>query len=533
MMKTCRALIGALLIAASPLALATVEAKPLRFAVSGDANTMDPHSQNAGNVTLILRQVYEGLILRGKKLEKMPGLAIAWKSTNPTTWRIELRQGVKFHDGAEFDADDVVFSIKRALMPTSNYGIYVDTVADVVKIDKYTVDIITKIPDPILPDKLPEVRIMDKEWSEKNNATRPQNTREKEEMFTVRNTNGTGPYRVTVREPDVRTVMVRNENWWGWQDKAMNIGNVTEITHRPITSDATRIAALLSGEVDFVLDPPVQDLTRLKANNTLKVLEGPEVRTIFFAMDMHRDELLYSNVKGKNPFKDLRVRQALYHAIDSKAIHEKIMRGQSVPTGTFFPPQVNGYQKSEDVRLPFNLDRAKKLLADAGYAQGFEITLDCPNNRYINDEQICQAVAAMWSRAGVNTKVNAQPLQTFFPKIQKDDSSIYLLGWGVPTYDALYSFQSLLQSRDGQPGNGIWNYGRYSLGEMDRLVNVMKRELDAEKRLEAIHAALKLYRSDVPHIPLHHQMIPWAMNKKVSAIHSAANQPEIKWMKVD
>ena len=531
-MSLKRAYRAALLAGAMAIGLvAAAEAKPFRFSVSGDANTLDPHSQNAGQVTLILRQIYEPLILRGKKLEMIPGLATSWQSVEPNRWRFQLRRGVKFHDGSDFNADDVVFSIKRALLPTSNYSIYVDTVADAVRVDDHTVDIVTRIPDPILPDKLSSVFMMDKEWSEKNNALRPQNTREREEMFTVRNTNGTGPYRLTSRESDVRTELARVDSWWGWENKGLNDGNVTQITFRPVGSDATRVAALLSGEVDFVLDPPLQDVARLK--QSLRVLEGPEVRTIFFAMDMHRDELLYSDVKGKNPLKDIRVRKALYHAIDSNAIHTRVMRGQSIPTGTFFPPQVNGYIKSEDVRLAYDVERAKKLLAEAGYPNGFEITLDCPNNRYINDEQICQAVVAMWTRIGVRAKLNAMPLATFFPKIQKDDSSLYLLGWGVPTYDALYSFQSLLQSRDGQPGNGIWNYGRYSYAEMDRLINIMKTELDSTKRTAAIHAALKIYREDSPHIPLHHQMIPWAMRQTVNTVHMANNQLEVKWVKVD
>ena len=507
------------------------EAKSFRFAVSGDANTMDPHSQNAGQVTLVLRQIYEPLILRGKKLEKIPGLATSWQQEGSTRWRFQLRRGVKFHDGSDFNADDVVFSIKRALAPTSNYGIYVDTVADAVKIDDYTVDIVTKIPDPILPDKLTAVFMMDKEWSEKNNATKPQNTREREEMFTVRNTNGTGSYKLTLREPDVRTVLARSDSWWGWQDKGFNDGNVTEIVFRPVSADATRIAALLSGEVDFVLDPPLQDLARLRQSQ--RVLEGPEVRTIFFAFDVQRPELLYANVKGKNPFADLRVRQAMYHAIDIEAIKTRVMRGQSIPTGTFFPPEVNGYSKDEDVRLAFNPDRAKQLMTEAGYGSGFDVTLDCPNNRYINDEQICQAVVAMWARIGINARLNSMPLATFFPKIQKADTSLYLMGWGVPTYDALYSFQSLLQSRDGQPGNGIWNYGGYALPEMDRLVGIMKNELDDAKRTQAIHQALRLYREDVPHIPLHHQMIPWAMRQNVNVIHMANNQLEVKWVRID
>ncbi|WP_027284277.1 ABC transporter substrate-binding protein [Rubritepida flocculans] len=507
------------------------EARTVRWSASGDPNTMDPHSQNLGTVTMVLQQIYDPLIHRNPQLGLEPGLALSWRQEEPTRWRFVLRQGVRFHEGEPFTADDVVFSITRALAPTSNFGIFVDTIERAVAVDDFTVDIVTKVPDPILPNKLASVFIMSRSWSERHNATRPQNTRQREEMHTVRNTNGTGAFRLSVREPDVRTVMVRNNEWWGWQVPG-NRSNVTEIVYRPIASDATRVAALLSGEVDFVLDPPLQDLNRLRNAQGLRVLEGPEVRTLFFAMDTHRDELLYSDVRGRNPFRDLRVRQALYHAIDIQAIHRTIMRGQSVITGTLFPEQVNGYVREEDVRLPYDPARARALLAEAGFPNGFEITLDCSNNRYINDEQICQAVAAMWTRVGVRTRLNAMPLATFFPKIQRDDTSIYLLGWGVPTLDALYSFQSLLATRGTAQGDGIWNFGRYSNPRMDALIERMKTET-GEARQAAIREALRLYREDVPHIPLHHQMIPWAMRANIQIPHMANNQPYFRWMVVN
>ena len=526
---------GALAALALFATAADAPARTVRWAASGDPNTLDPHSQNVGTVTMVLQQIYEGLVTRNPDLSPAPGLAASWSQEEPTRWRFSLRQGVRFHNGEPFTAEDVVFSFARAQQPSSNFGIFVDTIDRAVAVDERTVDIVTKVPDPILPNKIISVYMMSKPWSEAHNATRPQNTRAREEMHTVRNTNGTGAYRLTAREPDVRTVLARNDAWWGWQAPQQGEqppGNVTELVFRPIASDATRIAALLSGEVDFVLDPPLQDLNRLRAASGVKVLEGPEVRTLYIVFDVFRDELLYSDVKGRNPFKDLRDRRALYQAIDIQAIHRTTMRGQSVVTGTLFPEQVNGYVREEDVRLPFDQNRARALLAEAGYPNGFSVTLDCPNNRYINDEQICQAIAAMWARIGVRTSLKAQPIAPFFAQIQRDDTSVYLLGWGVPTLDALYSFQSLLATRGSAQGDGIWNFGRYSNPRMDELIGRMKTE-SGPARQAAVREGLRLYREDLPHIPLHHQMIPWALRANLTIPHAANNQPYLRWAVVN
>ncbi len=516
------ALLGA---AATP-----ADARPFRMSVSGDANTMDPHSQNAGNVTLLLRQIYEPLVFRGKKLEIEPGLAASWQQLEPTRWRFTLRPNVRFSNGNAFNADDVVYSIQRSLHEFSQYGIFTDTIGEAVKVNDLTVDIITKVPDPVLIDKLTQVYMMDLEWSQANNATRPQNVRGREEAFTGRNAMGTGPFVVRSREPDVRTVLVQNPNWW---NNAARESNVTEIVFQPIASAATRTAALRSGEIDFILDPPVQDVPQLQAAQGLKVVIGPEVRTIFMAFDTSRDELLYSSVKGRNPFKDIRVRTAMYQAINIDAIHTRVMRGQSVNTGSLYPDAVNGYSKADDKRYPFDLNAARRLMREAGYADGFEVTLDCPNNRYINDEAICQALVAMWSQIGIKVNLLAQPLATYFPKIQRDDTSLYLLGWGVPTYDALYSLQALLRTKDGQPGNGTWNHGRFSDPDFDALIDKIKLEANADARRALIAQVNKLYHDRIPHIPLHHQVIPWAMRSNIDVVHRADNQLEVKWVKVN
>jgi peptide/nickel transport system substrate-binding protein len=504
-----------------------VEAKTFRWSSQGDILTMDPHSQNEGLNNSFSSYIYEPLVTRNKEMKLEPALATSWSQPEANRWRFVLRSNVKFHDGAAFTADDVVFSVQRGLAPSSNFKQYLTGVTEARKVDDLTVDIITNGPNPVLLQQLTEFRIVNKAWAEKHNVAKPQNYVEKEETYSARNTNGTGPYILKSREPDIRTVLVENKNWWGQRE-----GNVTEIVYQPIKSDATRLAALISGEIDFVLDPSVQDLERLKRGGGVKIVEGNENRTIFLGMDQNRDELLYSNVKGKNPFKDLRVRQAFYHAIDIEAIKSRIMRGQSVPTGSIIAPQVNGFTKEIDVRLPLDRAKAKQLLADAGYPSGFEVTFDCPNNRYINDEEICQAITAMLSQIGVTARLNAMPRATYFPKIQKYDTSFYLLGWGVPTFDALYSLQSLARTV-GQGGDGNFNLGRFSNAKFDALVDQIKVEIDQEKRNAYIVDALKIHNAEVAHIPLHHQVIPWAMRANVDVVHRADNRVEARWVKVN
>ncbi len=299
-------------------------------------------------------------------------------------------------------------------------------------------------------------------------------------------------------------------------------GNADEVIYTPIVSDGTRVAALISGEVDLVNDPPPQDVPRLTQTPGIKVLEGTENRIVFIGMDQFRDELLYSNVKGKNPLKDKRVREALYYAIDIEAIKKNTMRGLSAPSGAMLPSTLQTTPEVEK-RLPFDRERAKKLLAEAGYPNGFEVTLDCPNNRYINDEKICQALAAMWSQIGVNTKVNTMPRAVYFPKLEKNDTSMYMLGWGGGTTDAIFILQPVLATKNGK-GDGDYNYGRYTNPKLDELLAKIKVNMNADQRLNEIHAALLAHNAETNHIPLHRQVIPWAARANVTAVHRADNQ---------
>ncbi len=416
------------------------------------------------------------------------------------------------------------------MQPTSNFRQYTVGVQRAHAVDDNTVIIYTTVPNPVLLRQLTELRIVSKGWAEKNKVVAPQNFVQKEETYAARNANGTGPFMLKSREVDIKTVFVTNPNWWGAKTKK---GNVTEVVYTPIKSDSTRTAALLSGEIDFLLDPVPQDIARLKQTPSIKVVEGAENRTIFIGMDQFRDELQYSDVKGKNPFKDLRVRQALYHAIDIEAIKKAVMRGSSDPTGAIIQRAVNGWVPAAHERLPLRreegegaADRGRLSERLCGHARLPEQPLHQRRGNLQGAGRRCGR------RLGLKVSLNAMPRATYFPKIQKHDTSLYLLGWGVPTFDALYSLQSLPMTV-GKGGDGNFNLGRVSNAEFDKLVESIKGEVDVKKRNQMIADALMLHNKQVMHIPLHNQVIPWAMRKNVSVVHRADNRLEVQWVRID
>jgi len=500
--------------------LAPLDAKTLRYASQDDPQTVDPHSANLLTTSRVVSQLYEPLVWRDDKWKVIPWLATSWQQINDKTWRFKLREGVKFHDGAVLTADDVVFSTERALTPTSQMRTAIQGIVAAKKIDALTVEFQLSEANPALLSHLTNFRIMNKAWAEKNNAVRPQDYKAKEDTFSARNANGTGTFKLVEWSPDVRVRMLRHDDWWGFAAKAGNT-NLTEVVMLPIKSPATRLAALVSGEVDIVIDPPTQDVQRLKRVPQLKVVEGNEIRIQYLAFDMFRDELIYGSEKKKNPFKDLRVRQAVYHAIDVDIIKNKVMRGMARPTGTMVTPEIIGYDASVDKRLPYDLAKAKKLLADAGYPKGFDITLDCGNNQPAAD--ICQAVAVMLNQAGIRVKPNIIIQSAFFPKIEKYDTSFYLLSWGGGvTADSAYSLNLLLHSV-GQKGEGDFNMGRWVNKDMDTLITRIRSDNDVKKRDANIREALEITARELPVIPLHQQRIPWVMKKNVDAWFSPVN----------
>jgi peptide/nickel transport system substrate-binding protein len=514
------------LLAALTLGAAATVAAPLRWAATNDILTLDPHSQDHNTSNAIGTHIYEGLTRLSKAYRPEPSLATKWTYLSQTQVRFELRRGVKFHDGSPFTADDVVFSFGRITQPQGTKQTYVSGIKEVKKIDDYTVDLILEAPTPMLLQNIISFPIMSKAWSVKNNTTNTQDYKAKEENFASRNANGTGPYKLVSWQPDQAVKMVANPDWW---DK--NPSNVTELTYLPIKSAPTRVAALLSGDVDIVTDLPPQDFFKLKEEGKVKLLEGPEIRTVFFVMDQGSEELRESNVKGKNPFKDRKVREAMNLALDREAIKRSIMRGLSVPAALMIPPGVNGYDAALDAPVKPDLDKARKLLADAGYPQGFEVPLHCPNNRYVNDEQVCQAAVSMWAKIGVKVRLIAAPFSTHSQTFQRGESPFYMLGWGVSTYDALYGMQAWGHTRTtGADGN--FNFGKVSDAPLDALIQKIKFEPDVPKRNALIREALLRIRDESLFVPIHHQIRPWAMKPGVETLHRSNDYFEARYTTV-
>ncbi|WP_422679909.1 ABC transporter substrate-binding protein [Chelatococcus albus] len=512
------------------LTAAGAEAKTFRFAFQGDYKSLDPYTLNESFTNGLHKAVYEGLVRRGPKLEIEPALAERWEvSEDGLRWRFYLRRGVKFHGGEDFTADDVIFSAQRVRTQGSNFLPIVPKDAKVVKVDDHTVDFLLTAPDAMLIAEWDNWPMMSKKWAEANNAVAPTPQAAETPSYAALNENGTGPFVVVSHQPGVKTVWRPNPNWW---DSPRH--NLTEVVFTPIGSDATRVAALLSGEVDWIDPVPLQDIQRVNASGIAEVMQGPELRTIFLGFDQNRDELRGASVKGRNPFKDARVRKAFYQAVDIAAIRDKVMRGLATPAALMISPLLFD-RAGEFKRFPYDPEAAKKLLAEAGYPNGFEVVMDCPNDRYVNDERICQAVVGMLARIGVKVSLNAQPKAKYFAKAGQTggyDTSFYLLGWTPSTLDSLNVLTQIMGCRDEKGNGGLTNYGNYCNPKVEALIGKIRAETDKKKRDDLIAEAYRVALvEDVGYIPLHQQALVWGVAKTVKLVQRADNQLILSWIR--
>ena len=510
-------LIAAYLLA-GPLSAAT-----LRMASAFDPQSMDPHGLALQYQTRVVSQIYDSLVGRNRNFELEPALATSWQAIEPARWRFRLRANVRFHDGTPFTADDVVFSIKRALAKNSQRAFQLRGLKSAQKVDPLTVDLLLEAPDAVLPEKLVYVGMMSRAWAIAHDVAEPQNYDARQETYAVRHANGTGPFVLKSYESDVRTVLVANPHWWGKR------GNVDEAVFEVIQSDATRLAALVSGQVDFVIDPPFQDVARLVHEGRFRLESTADIGAQYLGFDQSRDELLDSDVKGRNPFKDLRVRRAVYLAIDIDSIVAKVLRGQASPTGSYLSPLAGGAARDHDQRPAYDPVRARALLKEAGYPDGFATTLDCVNVAF--RAAVCQAISGMLAQVGIRTRFQPWPTATFFPKLTQSTSSFFEFGWS-PGTDPWPMLNATVHSRDAE-GAGTFNGGRYANPRLDRVIESIRVEPDLALRRQLVSEALTIMHDDLPLIPLYRRKLTWVMRPEVHVAQWPNDVLELRFVHID
>ena len=510
------------------LALPAARGASLRVATAFDPQTMDPHSLALQYHTRVVFQVYESLVGRDQNYRLVPVLATSWTQTDPLTWRFKLRPDVHFHDGSVFGAEDAVFSFERALARPSQRQFVLKGVKRVRIVDPLTIAVDLAAPDASLPQKLVLVAMMNKRWAQAHHVERAQDFNARQETFAVRNANGTGAYQLERYEPDIRTTLKAFPQWWN--RKSAEVGNVDAASFVTIRSDATRLAALHSGEVDIVLDPPYQDVEQLRHDPAVVVTQVGDLATDYLAFDQASAALPGvapgPDGKPRNPFKDLRVRRAVYQAINIDLVIQKVLKGLATATGDLMAPESGAPAQSAVPRLRYDPLHARELLREAGYPDGFDLTMDCVNVAF--REHVCQAIAAMLTQVGIRTTLHTSPGTQFFPMITQGKVSLAEFGFTGTSEDPWQSLNGLLHTWDAN-GGGTFNGGRYSNARLDALIDAVRTELDAAKRRTLVTNALKVAGDDIAYVPLYRRTLSWVMQKKVQVVMLPDDTIPVRW----
>ncbi len=510
-----------------PLTMQLSWAEEFKWAGTTDPQTLDPHAVSSAPVLGFLNNVYEGLVRRGKDMSIEPALATSWEPIDGGKgWRFVLREGVTFHDGSAFDADDVVFSYERASNEVSDVRSWFAPVSAVIKVDQFTVDIMTSAPNPIFPDSIANWMMMDADWAASNDTALP----DKEGgNFATLNANGTGAFKVAEREPGLRTVLEPHSGWW---ETATH--NITRAEFTPIQNPATAVAALLSGDVDMINPVPIQDAARLSGRDDVNVIQGIEARVIMLGFPHEADVLKYGADSGKpNPFSDVRVREAVAKAVNVPAILQTIMRGNAEVASQLVSPAMRGFSDKQSAPFAFDQAAAKTLLSEAGYADGFSFGFKCPNNRYLNDEAVCQAVTAMLAQVGITAELDAMPVQNYWPELRADNYDMYLLGWSPGTFDAEHPLRFLASTPNEEKKLGSWNFGAYSNARIDEMLPAIQSEIEESKRQALLDEAAQILQDDVAYVPLYVQPLVWGTRSNVELTQRPDNFFILRWVTVN
>ncbi|MEO3428988.1 ABC transporter substrate-binding protein [Pelagibius sp. CAU 1746] len=513
----CAASLAAVLV--SPVLASPAAAQDLTIGASAEPSALDPHYHNLGPNNAMRRHVFESMVLQDENQRLQPGLATSWKPLDDTTWEFKLREGVSFHDGSPFTAKDVIYTVCR--IPNvenspSSFTVYTKAIADMQAPDPHTLIIKTDGPYPLLPVEVSTWGVLSAAANGvtgdigfgREGCSGTGDYPKTDDFNTGKAAIGTGMYKFGEYSRGDKIVFQRNDNYWGGK------ADWATVTFRPITSDGPRVAALLAGDVDMIDKPPLQDLERIK-NEGFQVSQGLSNRVIYLHMDQEQEPTPGVTGTEKNPFKDVRVRKAVSMAINRDAIVARIMGGVAVPAGELLPPGMFGSTPGAGAE-EYNPDAAKKLLAEAGYPEGFGLTIGSPNDRYINDAQVAQAVAQMLTRVGIETQVDAVTASTFFKRRNQYEFSMYLAGWGSGTGEMSSPLRALVATRNKDKGYGGTNRGRYSNPDLDALIDQALATVDDDKREKILQQASGVVMADYGILPLHFEVTPWAFRKGIT-----------------
>jgi peptide/nickel transport system substrate-binding protein len=506
-----RQALGALLAATALTIGMPARATTFTWATANDILGLDPHANNHGVTNAMKSNVYEPLVRRDADGSLKPALAERWEQPSPTTWRFHLVRNARFHGGQPFTAADVLMSLERVRQNDMAYT--VQSVASARIVDDHTVDLETRGPNPILLQDLTLFFIMSRAWVEQNNAMAVARAGQPgaATSFAQLNANGTGPFRITERTADERTVLVPNPEY----RERLEHG-ITRAVFRPVSAAPTRVAALLSRELDLMYHVPLQDVPRVQQAQGIRLIQGPTARTIYLAMDVTRPESLEAP-STPNPLLDVRVRRALYHAIDMATIRRVVLRESTTLAGLPIAPAIGGFVAEFNQRLPFEPDTARRLLGEAGQPN-FRVALGCPNNRYVNDEAICQSIVAMLQRVGVQARLDAVPFTRFLSRGANKEFQFWLLGWTPGNFDMTNPARELL-------GEGSFNWGGFRDEEMQRLAaEIGNASLDDPRRQELARQYWARFRELVPMIPLHQEPQIFGMRETVADFQLRAQE---------
>lgn len=504
-----------ILLSTIAMSIFTAAAQDVKVGLSAEPTSIDPHYHDAFYNTSVLFNLYDGLITLDDTMQVQPGLAESWEIVSPTVWRFKLRDGVKFHDGSTFGAEDVIYSIRRikdghVINSPSPFTTYVSTISDIRDMGSNVIEIETAGPDPVLLNNLSFVGIIsspkdDIKFVEADDPidTWPESLEFNEGKLAI----GTGPYKFKSFKTGDQLVLEKNADYWGGAPAAD-----TAYLY-PMPDNGARTAALISGQVQVIDAVPVADIYRIDENENLGLVSAPSAITIFFMFDQFGEKT--PKIEGKNPFLDQRVRKAFLQAIDRDTILENIMENIAEPADQMIPPTMHGYA-TDYVRPPYDPEAAKALLAEAGYPDGFKMTINAPNDRYVNDEKTAQAIAQMLARIGVDAAVETFPRSVYFTNASNFDFSLYMGATGAETGDASKALAAMVHSRDLDNGWGGGNRGRYANPKADALIEEAFKTVDAAQRYAMYAEASKLFAEDVATIPLYHVVGVFGTSKDVN-----------------